>query len=268
MNAEIAKVLSGESDGCIVTGDCLEIMADMPDGCVDAVVTDPPWKATTSRIRLRRPGDGLGVAPCRESTSLAYGDIGFFDPVAIKDSCRVSSADVLVLCGYMELPEVIACVERYRGLFVWHNTRPTPLPGILAKRDAAFIVWGGDVTKVTSKCPFPGCVFSYASLQAGCMATERILNPDGSTAHPAQEPLGLFLDIVKPLGCLILDPYCGIGTTCVAAKKLGRRWIGIEIDPGYAEKARRRVASTPKPLFVEEPPKPTGTPLFGEQQCG
>ena len=43
MNPEIEKVLNGESDGCIVCGDCLEVMADMPDGCVDAVVTDPPY---------------------------------------------------------------------------------------------------------------------------------------------------------------------------------------------------------------------------------
>ena len=43
MNPEIEKVLNGEADGCIVCGDCLEVMADMPDGCVDAVVTDPPY---------------------------------------------------------------------------------------------------------------------------------------------------------------------------------------------------------------------------------
>ena len=47
---------------------------------------------------------------------------------------------------------------------------------------------------------------------------------------------------------IILDPFCGSGTTCVAAKNLGRRYIGIEIDPGYADIARGRIARTPEPL--------------------
>lgn len=50
-------------------------------------------------------------------------------------------------------------------------------------------------------------------------------------------------------GDIILDPFCGSGTTCVAAKRLGRRWIGIEINAGYAETARRRVLNTERPLF-------------------
>jgi len=61
---------------------------------------------------------------------------------------------------------------------------------------------------------------------------------------------------------IILDPYCGSGTTCVAAKKLGRRWIGIEIDEKYAAIARARIASTPKPLFVEEQAADKQLPLM------
>ena len=64
----------------------------------------------------------------------------------------------------------------------------------------------------------------------------------------------------------MLDFCNGSGTACVAAKKLGRRYIGIEIDEKYAEMARRRVASTPRPLFtepIEKKPQPmlfTGDP--------
>ena len=48
---------------------------------------------------------------------------------------------------------------------------------------------------------------------------------------------------------IIFDPFCGSGTTCVAAKKLGRRWIGIDIEPKYVDIAKSRVQNTERPLF-------------------
>ena len=66
----------------------------------------------------------------------------------------------------------------------------------------------------------------------------------------------------KAVGDLVLDPYMGSGTTCVAAKKLGRRYIGIEIDPKYARIAEARLANTPKPLFVPQPAPVEQAELF------
>jgi DNA modification methylase len=45
---------------------------------------------------------------------------------------------------------------------------------------------------------------------------------------------------------LVLDPFCGSGTTAVAAKQLGRRYIGIEIDPTFAQQADERVKQAAK----------------------
>ena len=53
-----------------------------------------------------------------------------------------------------------------------------------------------------------------------------------------------------PRGCLVLDPFCGSGTTGVACIKTGRRFIGIEIDPVYADIARRRIREAEPVLFT------------------
>ena len=59
------------------------------------------------------------------------------------------------------------------------------------------------------------------------------------------------MDIAKiPSGATVLDPFCGSGTTGVACVQTGRNFIGIEIDPGYCEIARRRIADA-VPLCAE-----------------
>ncbi len=71
--------------------------------------------------------------------------------------------------------------------------------------------------------------------------------------HPTVKPLalmGYLVRFVAPLGGIILDPFCGSGTTCVAAKRDGFDYIGIDILHDYCEIARRRVAAMEKSLFA------------------
>ncbi len=64
--------------------------------------------------------------------------------------------------------------------------------------------------------------------------------------HPAVYPLALARDHILSWsneGDVVLDPFAGSGTTCVAAKELGRRYVGIEVNPAYVEICERRLSS-------------------------
>ena len=83
------------------------------------------------------------------------------------------------------------------------------------------------------------------------MADERILNGDGSTAHPTQKPIELIAKLLAIGGNTILDPFMGSGTTLRAAKDLGRRCIGVEIEERYCEIAVKRLQQECLPLSTE-----------------
>lgn len=84
--------------------------------------------------------------------------------------------------------------------------------------------------------------------------------PIAQGEHPTQKPLPLIQDWVRAftdIGETILDPFMGSGTTGVAAVKLGRRFIGIEIEPKYFDIACRRIADgLARPDLFVEAPKP------------
>src|SRR5258705_7315917 len=80
-----------------------------------------------------------------------------------------------------------------------------------------------------------------------CGGAEREKGADGHKAHPTQKPEALLYRILlactKP-GDVVLDPFFGTGTTGAGARRLGRRWIGIEREAKYAKVARERIDST------------------------
>jgi adenine-specific DNA-methyltransferase len=78
-----------------------------------------------------------------------------------------------------------------------------------------------------------------------CGAGERLRLGNGDTAHVAQKPLEIIRRIIRASsnpGDVVIDPFCGVGTTAVACAELGRDCIGIEIDPEYFAIAERRIA--------------------------
>ena len=139
----------------------------------------------------------------------------------------------------------LCCAIPPSNVFVWRKPNAPAMTRPVPRLDCEFIVWSrskgstcGDMGK------FKSSVIEVPFAQAGLMATERILADDSlQAAHPCQKPVAVVSPFLERLpGETIVDPFMGTGTTLVAAKALGRRAIGIEIEEKYCEIAVRRLA--------------------------
>ena len=215
----------------VVCGDALDVLRALPDGCVDAVVTDPPYgEKTHAGARTTRPGVGLTTVPIVTFDSV--GDEFFLD--LCEQAVRVSRRWVLMTCDWRH---AAVAENSDRGV-------PVVRVGVWVKPDAA--------PQFTGDRPGTGWEAVLLLHRGG----RKRWNGGGHHAvwtcgvergnvHPTQKPLRLVREWVRLFsdpGDLILDPFAGSGTTGVAAVAEGRRAVLVEREPKYAEICRRRVA--------------------------
>ena len=199
----------------IIQGDCLEVMKEMPDKCVDLVLTDPPYG-----IGADKGVGGYGSS----KTDNHY-----------KDNWDNATPNKEV---FDEILRVGKDVIIFGGQFFTDKLPP----------NGHWIVWDKK-GNITFDNPFGDCelawtnlnkksVKKYVCIQQGFISEER------DRFHPTQKPVKLFSNIIKdycPEGGVVLDPFLGSGTTAVACKQLKRNFIGIEISEKYCEIARQRL---------------------------
>lgn len=252
---------SPNGEAVLLLGDCEPILATMADGSFDAVVTDPPWKARADQITRRHKGVAKQFQP---SKGIGYGNIGEFSAETIELAFRKCRYDMLVICGFKELGEVIEALDPIRGVFIWHKPNGGISVAYPCPLDVAYIVWGAHTSKITGYQHWRSGVMSHCVPTAGCISNgERILEePNGKAAHPCQGPLSLYEQLIGPIEGKILDPYMGSGTSGVAAMRLGKQFVGIEREPKYFAIARKRIEEELSRFPLFEEPRPTQGDLF------
>ena len=237
--------------GCeMYQGDCLEIMPQL--GAVDAVVTDPPYGIGAthanhlSKVTLR-DGTPAGQA-------LGFEGIDGDELVRMaRDWCSIAKRWVVFTCEWKDahrLDEVGLLVR----LGIWR--KPDGAPQFTGDRP-------GTGWEAVAVCHRKG----RKRWNGGGRHAVWTFPKGVGDGHPTQKPISLvkqwLLDFTDPDEA-ILDPFMGSGTTLVACAKLGRKGIGIEIDPDYFDIACRRVeeAYRQPDLFVAPPaPQPEQTSL-------
>jgi DNA modification methylase len=205
----------------LILGDCLEVMRELDP--VDAVVTDPPYGIARDHLKASDKGEWSSLY----SKQIEWDDEAPQQSVEVAMS-KSNGRGIVWGGNYFNLPPV-------RGWLIWDKMQ-----------------WhtSGHAELAWTSCDMPIRDFKYSRAQ---------LSSDGKQ-HPTQKPVALMEWCLGflPDAETILDPFMGSGTTLVACAKLGRKGIGIELDPDYFEIACRRVeeAYAQPDLFVAPPSAP------------
>lgn len=232
----------------IIEGDCLEVLKSLPAGCVDAVVTDPPFEAEAHTLQRRKLGDATDDGRVIIEAPLDFAPITEAERDGIcVESSRLCSGWLLAFCQAEAFAAWRSAMTNggasYKRACVW--IKPDGMPQYSGDRPG--------MGYESIACGW--CGGGRSSWNGGGSHGVFVFNKSngvGPNEHPTQKPIALMVKLItlftKP-GDMILDPFCGSGTTGVACVQTGRRFIGIEIEPKYVKIARRRIADA-APLFV------------------
>jgi modification methylase len=248
------------SAGRILVGDCVAEMSRLPAASVDLVFADPPYNLQL-KGGLKRPDDSDVDAV--DDAWDKFASFEHYDAFtrAWLIACRQvmkPSAALWVIGSYHNIFRVGAILQDL-GFWILNDVvwrKSNPMPNFRGRRFTnahETLIWAAREQSARY-------TFNYEALKAGnedvqvrsdwtlalCTGEERLKDAAGKKVHPTQKPEALLARVLlassRP-GDVVLDPFFGTGTTGAVAKRLGRQFIGIERDAGYAAAADARIAA-------------------------
>jgi len=245
----------------IIQGDCIAEMARLPDKSVDMIFADPPYNLQLGGDLFRPEGgrvDAVDDDWDKFDSLAAYDD---FTRDWLHEARRILKDDgtIWVIGSYHNIFRVGSLLQDadfwILNDIVWRKSNPMPnFRGTRFTNAHETLIWCAKDEKARY-------TFNYRAMKALnddlqmrsdwvlpiCGGGERVKGDDGAKAHPTQKPEALLYRILlactRP-GDVVLDPFFGTGTTGAVARRLGRRWIGIEREGAYVKVAGERIAST------------------------
>jgi site-specific DNA-methyltransferase (adenine-specific) len=216
----------------LYNADCLQVLPTLSG--VDAVVTDPPYPKLKGGLTHRCVGVSERVTPTTTVGTPWGNDIG-----VLSEFQHISKASV-VFCSWHSVGDVKELLGGEQvGLVTWYKRNSQPS---FRNRPHYQVEYAWLTEYSNANWKHIKTMYDIPMPQAGCMAGERVLRAgSGQAAHPTQKPVALMEPLVRVADESVLDPFMGSGTTGVACVKTGRKFVGIEIDPGYFEIAKKRI---------------------------
>lgn len=206
----------------LYNGDCLEILPTLADGSVDMVLVDIPYGEVSQKSSGLRQLDRGNADAC-----------GIDLAVMVDECVRVCAGSFYVFCGTEQISELVAHFRRHKlttRVGAWEKSNPSPMNGTR--------LW-------ISGLEF--CVFARkanATFNEHCQKALWRAPSGQAKVHPTQKPVPLMERLVLASsneGDTVLDFTMGSGSTGIACRNTGRKFIGIERDPGYFAIAEQRI---------------------------
>ncbi len=242
----------------VLVGDCLEVLAQLPSASVDLVFADPPYNLQLERD-LRRPNDTLVDGVDEDWDKFAsFADYDRFSRAWLAECRRALKPDgaIWVIGSYHNIFRVGAVLQDLgfwiQNDIIWRKTNPMPnFRGRRFTNAHETLIWAARDAKSRATFNYEAMKALNDDLQMRsdwlfpiCSGPERLKDAAGRKVHPTQKPEALLhrllLASTNP-GDLVLDPFFGTGTTGAVARRVGRRWLGIERNPAYAAAALDRI---------------------------
>lgn len=208
--------------------DCYEMIKEIPDKSVDLILTDPPYDfhiGTLNGIFKNRL-----VAPGKEIAKMNINN-GYDISILVEFVRVLKNINIFIWCNKDQIRDYLNFFSNYNISFeilTWHKTNPTPLTKNTFLPDTEYCLYFREKGKVLLNDGY--------DLKSKYYISSTNKDDKGSFKHPTIKPL----DIIKKQilhttkeNDIVLDCFCGSGTTCVAAKELNRKFIGMEINPEY-----------------------------------
>ena len=201
----------------VLQGDCVELMRNMPAASVDFILTDPPYLVNY------RSRDGRAILNDAAEQWLKP---------AFAEAYRVLRWNRFCVSFY-------GWSKADRFLAAWHAAGFRPVGHLVFRKSYAsstrFLRYQHEQAYLLAK--------GNPALPQRPIGDILEMRYTGNVLHPTQKPVSALLPLIESFsgeGDLVLDPFCGCGSTLVAAQALGRHFMGIELDPTYHAIARRR----------------------------
>lgn len=255
----VAEVLSGQARWALLAADCAAVLPSLPAASVAHIISDPPYSKHVHSLqrRMLRGAGGRAAADGKRRGEVGPAPLNFdallpdLRALCGREFSRLAQRWILVFSDeesrHLWQEDLEAGGARHVRCGVWHKLAGQPQlsgdrPAVaheaieVAHAAGQRLRWNGG---------------GHHAFWDHAIATDR--NGTGDRVHTTQKPISLMLQLVEQFTDpdeVVLDPFCGSATTGVACLRLGRRFIGFEVDAVMAATARARLAAEAQGLSL------------------
>jgi len=249
----------------IYKGDCRTILnKEIPEESVDLIFADPPYNLSGNGLKWmgnKTGGDWFMVN--EKWDQMSESEYLKFTKEWLEACKRVlkPTGSIYISCTYHNIGELVMTLKALgftpRNIITWHKNNAMPSMTrrtfthsceyvLFFSKGKKWIFNYVDIKKINPDKAKDGSEKQMRDLwiMPVVQGKERVRDKTGRAAHPTQKPENLLERVIlasSNKGDVVLDPFLGSGTTAVIAKKLGRKWIGIETENKYIKVAEKRI---------------------------